>query len=127
MAIVLQTSELSVCNGEDVEIPVETWEYLIPSISRIKVGAKAQPEAEPLEDYYNVTIPLDLEMEDCDIVDVYLDQVDGKPVIYLFPPKKSKEMDFTVDLSLVSQWKFSAAYPVVPTKSKISWAHSIPI
>lgn len=56
------------------------------------------------EDDYRVTI------------DVLLSQCGGKPVIYLFSPT---EMDATVNLSLVPSWKFSAIYPVVPTKTSI--------
>lgn len=47
-------------------------------------------------------------------VDAHLQQLGGKPVIYLFSPI---EMDATLNLSLVPSWKFSTIYPVVPTKS----------
>ena len=58
-------------------------------------------------------------MEDgSNVVDLIPVQLGGKPVIYLFPPKGNKEMDIVVNLSLVPQWKFSAVYPVVPTKSQ---------
>ncbi|KAE9391814.1 hypothetical protein BT96DRAFT_959465 [Gymnopus androsaceus JB14] len=46
-----------------------------------------------------------------------------KPVIYLFPPKSSEEMDVAVDLALVPQWKFFAIYPVIPTKSQAPSGH----
>lgn len=47
-------------------------------------------------------------------VDVHLQQLGGKPVIYLFSPI---EMDALVNLSLVPSWRFSTIYPVVPTKT----------
>ncbi|KAF9061952.1 hypothetical protein BDP27DRAFT_1234261 [Rhodocollybia butyracea] len=40
----------------------------------------------------------------------------GKPVIYVFPPQGREEMDVSVTVSLVPQWKFSAIYPVVPVQ-----------
>lgn len=57
-------------------------------------------------------------------IDIFPVQSGGKPVIYLFSPM---EMDATVNLSLVPSWKFSAIYPVVPTKisvlgdERLSW------
>ncbi|KAF9059741.1 hypothetical protein BDP27DRAFT_1453066 [Rhodocollybia butyracea] len=54
-----------------------------------------------------------LGMEDGDEVLVYTEQTGGKPVIYVFPPAGREEMDVSVCVSLVPQWKFSAVYPVV--------------
>ncbi|KAF9061948.1 hypothetical protein BDP27DRAFT_1234272 [Rhodocollybia butyracea] len=52
-------------------------------------------------------------MEDGDIVNIYPEQTGGKPIIYIFPPTGQEEMDVSVSLSLIQQWKFSAIYPVV--------------
>jgi hypothetical protein len=44
---------------------------------------------------------------------VYLEQVGGKPVIYVY---SLVEIDATVALNLSRKWSFSAIYPVVPVK-----------
>lgn len=49
-------------------------------------------------------------------IDATVEQVGGKPVIYLSSPT---EVDATVDLSLVPAWKFSAIFPVVPAEQKL--------
>ena len=51
--------------------------------------------------------------KDGDIIDVHSARRIGKPVIYLYAPS---ELTASVALSLVSQWSFSAIYPVVPIK-----------
>jgi len=47
-------------------------------------------------------------------IDAFRSETAGKPVIYLFSPS---EIDASVTLSLVPDWRFSAVYPVVPIKS----------
>ncbi|KAI4522931.1 hypothetical protein K525DRAFT_283239 [Schizophyllum commune Loenen D] len=53
-------------------------------------------------------------MEDGDIVDALNRQKGGKPVVYLYSPRK---VEATVRLSLVPEWNLSVVYPVVPVKS----------
>ncbi|KAJ7587362.1 hypothetical protein C8J56DRAFT_941774 [Mycena floridula] len=48
------------------------------------------------------------------IIELELKLLGSKPVIYLEAPV---ELDVSVNLSLIKQWKFSAIYPVVPVKS----------
>ena len=57
----------------------------------------------------------ELGVRDGDEVDAFLEQIGGKPVIYLFSPE---DIDATVALSLVPEWRFSALYPVVPVKQQ---------
>ncbi|KAJ7828776.1 hypothetical protein B0H14DRAFT_2452256 [Mycena olivaceomarginata] len=52
-------------------------------------------------------------IENNDSILVYLEQVGGKPVIYVYSPV---EIDATVALTLSREWSFSAIYPVVPVK-----------
>ncbi|KAJ7887079.1 hypothetical protein B0H14DRAFT_2563031 [Mycena olivaceomarginata] len=58
-------------------------------------------------------------IENNDSILVYLEQVGGKPVIYLYSPV---EIDATVKLTLSREWSFSAIYPVVPVKPTASSA-----
>ncbi|KAF7293242.1 p-loop containing nucleoside triphosphate hydrolase protein [Mycena chlorophos] len=51
-------------------------------------------------------------MEDGDVLEMWMVQKGGKPVIYL---RASEELDAMVEVSLVPDWSFSALYPVVPT------------
>jgi len=58
-----------------------------------------------------------------DYIEVYRDQVGGKPVIYLTSPR---EVDAKVRLSLVPSWKLSAHYPATPisnssTNQSVEW------
>lgn len=58
-----------------------------------------------------------------DYVDVVIQLLGGKPVIYLFSPET---LDVSVSLTLVPEWNFSAIYPVNPIKStklgqQVSW------
>ncbi|KAF9059745.1 hypothetical protein BDP27DRAFT_1340761 [Rhodocollybia butyracea] len=53
-----------------------------------------------------------------DVMEVFEDRVAEKPVIYIFPPKGREEMDVSVTVSLVPQWKFSAVYPAVPVQPR---------
>ncbi|KAF7330044.1 Ubiquitin family protein [Mycena kentingensis (nom. inval.)] len=55
--------------------------------------------------------PADYDMEDGDKILVFVEQLGGKPVIYLRSPV---ELDATVDIGLTPDWSFSALYPVVP-------------
>lgn len=54
-----------------------------------------------------------------DTVHMILLQTGGKPVIYLMPPAGS-EVEASVKLSLVSEWDFSAFYPVVPSTRSLT-------
>ncbi|KAG8949172.1 hypothetical protein FRC04_008970 [Tulasnella sp. 424] len=47
----------------------------------------------------------------CTEIDCTIEQVGGKPVIYLFPPQP---LQATVRLSLEPSWKFDAVYPISP-------------
>ena len=64
----------------------------------------------------------DYEMESEDGVDLYARQVGGKPIICLYSPS---DVDASVKLSLTPEWRFSAIYPVVRTKTdrgeQIEW------
>ncbi|KIK71681.1 hypothetical protein GYMLUDRAFT_33834, partial [Collybiopsis luxurians FD-317 M1] len=60
--------------------------------------------------------PRDLGIKSGAELDIFQMQLGGKPVIYLWPPRASPDLDVTVKLSLVPQWKFSAIYPVVKSK-----------
>ena len=51
-----------------------------------------------------------------DVINVYSALRIGKPVVYLYAPS---ELTASVTLSLVSQWSFSAIYPVVPIKKHV--------
>ncbi|KAJ7187725.1 hypothetical protein GGX14DRAFT_547135 [Mycena pura] len=53
-------------------------------------------------------------MEDGDSIQVYLQQLGGKPVIYVYSPT---ETNVSVALTLTHEWSFSTIYPVVPSKS----------
>ncbi|VDB95548.1 unnamed protein product [Peniophora sp. CBMAI 1063] len=55
-----------------------------------------------------------LNMEDGDVVYVSIEQVGGKPVIYLSPPSSGPAIDATVELELSAPWSLSALYPVRP-------------
>ncbi|KAJ7177123.1 hypothetical protein C8R46DRAFT_1078198 [Mycena filopes] len=61
----------------------------------------------------NEDTPHSLQMEDQDIFEAYIEQLGGKPIIYLYSPV---EIEATVALILTREWSFSAIYPVVPTK-----------
>jgi hypothetical protein len=52
-------------------------------------------------------------IEDGFQIDLRRYQVGGKPVIYLYAPS---DIEASVTLSLTPEWRFSAVYPVVPTK-----------
>ena len=52
-------------------------------------------------------------IEDGFQIDLHRCQVGGKPVIYLYAPS---DIEASVTLSLTPEWRFSAVYPVVPTK-----------
>lgn len=51
-------------------------------------------------------------MEEGDTIDAHINQLGGKPVIYLFPPISSKPLDVRVELSLSPSWSLSAIYPL---------------
>ncbi|KAM0756464.1 hypothetical protein T439DRAFT_283262 [Meredithblackwellia eburnea MCA 4105] len=53
-----------------------------------------------------------LEIKENDKFFLFEEQIGGKPVIYLFPPIKTSDIE--VELTLISNWAFSAVYPVVP-------------
>jgi hypothetical protein len=65
----------------------------------------------------------ELEMEDGDSFYAYQEQLGGKPVIYLLPPKP---LLATVELALLPTWAFSALYPLSPTSSKSFAGYSTP-
>jgi len=52
---------------------------------------------------------------DGDIINLWVEQVGGKPVIYLYSPS---DVDVSVKLSLSPEWSFSAIYPVVAPKQE---------
>ncbi|KAG2081102.1 hypothetical protein BD769DRAFT_1621490 [Suillus cothurnatus] len=52
---------------------------------------------------------------DGDIINLWVEQVGGKPVIYLYSPS---DVDVSIKLSLSSEWSFSAIYPVVASKQE---------
>lgn len=54
-------------------------------------------------------------VEHDDVIDIIMRQTGGKPVIYLYSPT---EIDASVQLSLIPEWRFSVIYPVVPAISK---------
>jgi hypothetical protein len=56
----------------------------------------------------------DLGIQDRDVILARRELRGGKPVVYLFSPS---EVDASVTLSLVPDWRFTAIYPVVPIKS----------
>ena len=53
-------------------------------------------------------------IKDGDSIEVYLHQLGGKPVIYVYSPT---ETNVSVALTLTHEWSFAAIYPVVPSKS----------
>lgn len=59
--------------------------------------------------------PHSMGFQDGEVIKASLKQIGGKPVIYLFSPE---DVDATVTLSLVPEWRFSLVYPVVPIKHK---------
>ncbi|KAI0707095.1 hypothetical protein C8Q76DRAFT_682066 [Earliella scabrosa] len=56
----------------------------------------------------------ELNIKDGDRIYAMLEQVGGKPVIYLFPPEPLPSA--TVSVRLVPQWEFSHVYPVIDPK-----------
>lgn len=58
-------------------------------------------------------------MEDDDEIYFQMEQVGGKPIIYLLPPS-GVTISANVSLSLVPAWSFSAVYPFTPTKKSLS-------
>ncbi|KAG8982513.1 hypothetical protein FRB90_006727, partial [Tulasnella sp. 427] len=60
--------------------------------------------------------PADFSMERDDVIDYMLEQVGGKPVIYLFPPQP---LEATVRLALEPAWRFDTVYPVVPFQDDV--------
>ncbi|KZV82373.1 hypothetical protein EXIGLDRAFT_627164 [Exidia glandulosa HHB12029] len=56
-----------------------------------------------------------VDFQDGDEIDVFIEQVGGKPVIYLLSPTPTSA---TVALALSRQWEFSALYPAVPIERK---------
>jgi hypothetical protein len=54
------------------------------------------------------------EVNDGDEMDLIEQQTGGKPVIYLYSPL---DIDASVKLSLMAEWRFSAVYPAVPSKT----------
>jgi hypothetical protein len=61
----------------------------------------------------------DYGMEDGDVIDFFIEQVGGKPVIYLYSPS---DIDASVNLFLIPEWRFSAIYPTVSTKTDhVEW------
>ena len=54
-----------------------------------------------------------LEVNDGDEMELHEKQTGGKPVIYLHSPF---DIDASVKLSLIAEWRFSAVYPAVPPK-----------
>lgn len=61
--------------------------------------------------------PASYGIEPGDTLSVFWTLRGRKPVIYLFPPA---DIEASVTLSLVPEWKLSAIYPVVPIKSLVS-------
>ncbi|GAA6042995.1 hypothetical protein JCM8097_003876 [Rhodosporidiobolus ruineniae] len=78
-----------------------------------------------LEDRYALQ---DYGIHDGAVVDGAIEQVGGKPVVYLFPPAPLPSANVTLALS--PQWSFSALYPIVDVKkgkegdSTASWTVS---
>lgn len=64
----------------------------------------------------------DCGIEDQDVLDIYQVQRGGKPVIYLF---SGQALDVSVSLHLISQWSFSAIYPVVSIEEHEDGAQDI--
>lgn len=65
----------------------------------------------------------ELNVQNGDVIDVYFEQVGGKPVIYLFSPTR---ISARVCLHLVPEWSFSAIYPTSNIEEgndgqKIAW------
>lgn len=76
---------------------------------------------------YQYATPAHYNIEDDDILELYLQQKGGKPLIYLLPPSPLPEA--SVQLTLIPQWEFSAIYPVVPAstsneRQSIKWTVS---
>ncbi|KDR73265.1 hypothetical protein GALMADRAFT_251860 [Galerina marginata CBS 339.88] len=59
-------------------------------------------------------------IEDGDTIYCLVEQLGGKPVIYLFSPSA---LEASVKLSLAPQWNLSAIYPVVPIKPRTAQTH----
>ncbi|KAG2031489.1 ubiquitin family protein [Suillus americanus] len=55
------------------------------------------------------------DIEDGDLINFRMEQVGGKPVIYLYSPS---DVDISVKLSLSPEWSFSAIYPFVTPKQE---------
>jgi hypothetical protein len=62
-------------------------------------------------------------IEDGDCIDAMVEQLGGKPVIYLLPPRP---LLATVELALIPAWSFSVLYPLSPTSSKVFVGYSAP-
>ncbi|KAF7965700.1 hypothetical protein HWV62_42215 [Athelia sp. TMB] len=70
-------------------------------------------------DYYGTMNPdrnlAHHELENGDTICLHVEQIGGKPVIYLHSPN---EIAASVKLSLVPEWEFSVIYPKVPIKEQ---------
>lgn len=66
---------------------------------------------------YHDRLLFESRIEDGSIIQARQKLVGGKPVIYLFSPE---EIEVSVSLSLVQEWRLSAIYPVVPVKSAVN-------
>ncbi|KAK7440958.1 hypothetical protein VKT23_016735 [Stygiomarasmius scandens] len=118
------------CSGDRLSIRVvgaDGWEIFFkmrPSSSikqlRRAIAAKIGKEVDDIVLRYDGSRLSDtdtfvnLGVENDDVIEWILDQIGGKPVIYLYAPK---ELRARVKLSLVPSWQFSALYPVVPVHS----------
>jgi hypothetical protein len=61
----------------------------------------------------------DYDMEDGDVIDFHIQQYGGKPVVCLYSPS---DIDASVNLFLIPEWRFSAIYPAVSTKpDHVEW------
>ncbi|KZV72005.1 hypothetical protein PENSPDRAFT_576744 [Peniophora sp. CONT] len=61
----------------------------------------------------------DLGIEEDDTIYTSIEQVGGKPVIYLSPPSSGPSVDATVQLSLSSSWSLSAIFPIPPGSTRV--------
>ncbi|QRV96151.1 polyubiquitin-C [Ceratobasidium sp. AG-Ba] len=60
-------------------------------------------------------------VNDGDEIYAVMEQIGGKPVIYLFPPTPT--LDIRLELGLVESWSFSALYPAAPILTPVSTTH----
>lgn len=106
--------------SNDVILPVlvhawTTMESVLPFLARRL--DRCEESLSPV--YEGARVPsderfIDIGMEDGDTVYLMGEQIGGKPVIYLYSPV---DVEASVQLSLIPEWRFSAIYPVVPAVS----------